>query len=297
MALKSVVYGGFASRLAGNIPCVNAVAGMGHVFTTTTWRTRLLRPFLRVLFRFVLGGKNSLTIFQNADNMESMVKLSAVSREKAVIIRGSGANMATFVPVSEPQGIPMVVLVTRMLWDKGVKEFVDAAKSLRDHGVSARFVLVGDADSGNPTAISPEQIKEWMNSGIVEWWGHRADVQHVFAESNLVCLPSYAEGLPKVLVEAAAAGRAIVTTDVCGCREVVLQGANGLLVPARDSRALAEALRTLIEDPHKRQLMGQKGRELAEREFSEDIVVRQTFAVYDRILRPRGVSLFTTSER
>jgi glycosyltransferase involved in cell wall biosynthesis len=297
VALKSVVYGGFVSRLAGNIPCVNAVAGLGHVFTTTTWRTRLLRPFLRVLFWFALGGKNSLAIFQNADNLQSMLDLHAISRAKAVIVRGSGADLRTFVPVPEPEGVPLVVLVTRILRDKGVEEFVDAARDIRDHHVPARFALVGDTDPGNPTAISKEQILRWVEEGVVEWWGHRSDVHRVFAESSIVCLPSYAEGLPKVLVEAAAAGRAIVTTDVCGCREVVQPGVNGLLVPARQSQPLAKALRILIEDPARRRAMGQKGRELIEREFAQEIVVRQTLAVYDRILRPRGITLFAPPEK
>jgi glycosyltransferase involved in cell wall biosynthesis len=171
-----------------------------------------------------------------------------------------------------------------MLRDKGVDEFVDAARSLRDAGVHARFVLVGETDPGNPTAITAPQLRRWADSGVVEWWGHQDDMKDVLAQAHIVCLPSLREGVPKVLIEAAACGRPIVTTDAPGCREIVRNGENGLLVPVRDSRALAEALRLLIENPALRAGMGSKGRDIAVQEFSIERVVSETLGVYRELL-------------
>jgi glycosyltransferase involved in cell wall biosynthesis len=177
-----------------------------------------------------------------------------------------------------------VVLAARMLRDKGVIEFVEAARSLRTAGVQARFVLVGETDQGNPTAISVEQLRHWADSGDVEWWGQRNNMQEVLAQSHIVCLPSLREGVPKVLIEAAACGRAIVTTDAPGCREIVRHGDNGLLVPVRNSKALADALRILILNPDIRANMGRKGREIAVQEFSMERVVNETLTVYRELL-------------
>jgi glycosyltransferase involved in cell wall biosynthesis len=171
-----------------------------------------------------------------------------------------------------------------MLWDKGVREFVEAASILRAQGVDARFALVGDSDAENPAAIAPSVLESWRRSGVIEWWGHRTDMHEVFGESHIVCLPSYREGLPKALIEAAACGRPIVTTDAPGCREIVHHGDNGLLVPVRDSHALAEALRKLIESPPTRRHMGALGRTLAENGFAVEQVVQQTLDLYSELL-------------
>jgi glycosyltransferase involved in cell wall biosynthesis len=287
VTIKSVIYGGLAARLCGNIPSVNAITGLGHVFISQSWGMRLLRRLLLVLFRWVLRRRGSTTVFQNADNCNDLVKAGVVPQERVVLIRGSGVDVKAFSPRPEPKGVPVVILATRMLWEKGVGDFVDAAGKLREQGVSARFVLVGDPDPGNPACIPRSQLLSWAASGVVEWWGHRNDMPAVFAQSNVVCFPSYyGEGVPKVLIEAAACGRAIVTTDVPGCREVVRNGDNGLLVPAKDANALAGALKALILDPGLRAMMGVRGREIAVREFSEERVIRETLAVYRELLGP-----------
>jgi glycosyltransferase involved in cell wall biosynthesis len=172
-----------------------------------------------------------------------------------------------------------------MLWDKGVGEFVEAARKLKDSGVRARFVLIGDTDAGNPAAVSKEQLESWHNSGGVEWWGRREDMPEVFAQCNIFCLPTaYGEGVPKVLIEAASCGRAIVTSDWPGCREIVRNGENGLLVPVRDADALANALQKLIDNAELRQEMGVRGREIVKAEFSMERVVEETLAVYRELL-------------
>jgi len=193
-----------------------------------------------------------------------------------------------FVPaIEKPDGVPVVVLPGRMLWDKGVREFVEAARMLRSAGVIARFVLIGAPDNGNREAISVAQLDAWTGEGSVEWWGHRRDMAAVLAGATIVVLPTYGEGLPKVLLEAASVGRAVVATDVRGCREVVRPGVNGLLVPPRDSAALAQAIERLLIAKELRARFGEAGRRIAETEFAEPVVIKQTLAVYHDLLDGR----------
>jgi glycosyltransferase involved in cell wall biosynthesis len=207
------------------------------------------------------------------------------------LIRGSGVDMNIFTPRPEPEGVPVVILAARMLWAKGIGEFVDAARLLREQKVEARFVLVGESDPGNPSAVPVWQLEQWHDSGVVEWWGACSDMPRVFAEAHVVCLPSYyPEGVPKVLIEAAACGRPIVTTDVPGCREVVRHEENGLLVPTRDPVALAAALRRLIMSPALRDFLGRRGREIAVAEFGLERVIAETLAVYGDLLSHNGAA-------
>jgi glycosyltransferase involved in cell wall biosynthesis len=175
------------------------------------------------------------------------------------------------------------MFAARLLRDKGIREFVEAAQILKAGDIAARFVVVGDCDDANPTAIGSEQLAAWQNEGAIEWWGRRSDMPKVLASSHVVCLPSYREGLPKVLLEAAASGRPIVTTDVPGCRDVVRDGVNGFLVPARDSVALAAAIGRLIADPEMRVRMGREGRFIVEREFALSRIVTATLNLYSAI--------------
>jgi glycosyltransferase involved in cell wall biosynthesis len=171
-----------------------------------------------------------------------------------------------------------------MLQDKGVLEFVEAAKWLKSQGVQARFALVGDVDPLNPAAIPHGQLQAWHDSGIVEWWGYRQNMLSVFAKAHIVCLPSYREGLSRVLIEAASCGRPIVTANVPGCKEIVRHGENGFLVPVKDSKALANALLTLLSDKALRQTMGSKGRALVEQDFSLEKTVALTFDMYRKLI-------------
>ena len=195
-------------------------------------------------------------------------------------------ELSRFAATPEPDGLPLVILPARMLRDKGVEEFVAAARSLKQQGIGARFALVGDPDPENPAAIGEATLRRWHCEGVVEYWGWREDMTAVLRECHLVCLPSYREGLPKALIEAAASARAIVTCDVPGCRDVVTEGDNGLLVPPRDSAALANALRRLIVDPQLRARMGARGRQRAVAEFSVEHVITDTLSVYRQLLPP-----------
>jgi glycosyltransferase involved in cell wall biosynthesis len=200
------------------------------------------------------------------------------------LIRGSGVDVSRFTPAPEPDGTALVVLPARLLRDKGVIEYVEAARRLRADGVEARFALVGEPDPKHPAAISRADLERWQAEKVVEYWGWREDMVEVFQHCHLVCLPSYREGMPKALLEAAACGRAIVSCDVPGCREAVRDGDNGLLVPPRDSASLAAALKRLLQDAALRQRMARRSRERAVEEFSVEKVVADTLSVYQGCL-------------
>ncbi len=204
--------------------------------------------------------------------------------EQTRVILGSGVDPERFVPQPEPPPPVTILLAARMLWDKGVGELVEAARLLRDRRLSVRVLLAGAPDPANPAAIPESQLRTWQAEGVVEWLGQRGDMPALIAACHIVCLPSYREGLPLSLIEAAACGRPIVTTDMPGCREVVQRGTNGLLVPPRDPIALAEALRRLIENAELRATLGAAGRERVLERFTVQRVIEQTFAVYEELL-------------
>ncbi len=230
----------------------------------------------------ILVGRGR-AIVQNPDDA-AVLTAWGVPDGQVRLIRGAGVDTQHYTPRPEAGGIPLVLLPARLLWDKGVGEFIEAARRIRAAGLPARFVLAGAPDLANPASVSEATVKAWVDEGVVEWWGHRDDMPETFGASAIVCLPSYREGLPKSLLEAAACGRPIVTTDVPGCREVVLDGDNGYLVPARDVPSLVLALTRLIGDPEQRRLMGERGRLRAEAEFSQQRVCAETLAVYRELL-------------
>jgi glycosyltransferase involved in cell wall biosynthesis len=284
VSVKPILYGTMAARLCGTPAVVNALTGLGYVFVTETLMARLLRAGICAAYRLTLSKAGSKLIFQNADDLELFVGRGLVPRERTVLIRGSGVDVAHFTPRPEPAGVPLVVLPARMLWDKGVGEFVEAARALRAEGTQARFALVGDPDFDNRAAIPAAQLARWKAEGAVECWGHREDMREVYAQAHVVCLPSYREGLPKALMEAAAAGRPLVAADVPGCREVVRHEETGLRVPARDAAALARALRRLIEDEPLRRRLGARARRAAVEELSQELVCERTLGVYRALL-------------
>ena len=289
VAIKPVLYGSIAARLAGVKHGVNAITGMGYIFTSNHWKARLLRPFINTAFKFLLNGRNSKLIMQNQDDLSMLVDRKIVAPQRTSLIRGAGVNTNEFAYTPEPvTESPLIILPARMLKDKGVCEFVTAAEILRKRGINARFALVGDADSHNHASISMEQLNAWVAEGNVEWWDRRSDMPEILANSHIVCLPSYREGLPKALLEAASCGRPIVTTDTIGCREVVREGVNGFLVPLYSTIELADALQRLIENPELRKEMGLRGREIAEQEFAIEKVVLETLAVYEGLIPVGG---------
>lgn len=282
VALKPVLYGSVAARLARVPAVVNALTGMGFVFTSRRVKARLLRPAVVAAFRVAL--RRSQVILQNDADRDVLVGAGAATADQVSIIRGSGVDTSRFVPTPEPDGPLVVVLPARMLWDKGVGEFVAAARLLRTEGLAARFLLVGERDAENPSAVPEAQLQTWHAEGVVEWLGRRDDMTRILEQAHVVCLPSYREGLPKALLEAAASARAIVTTDVPGCRDVVRDGDNGLLVPRGDTAELAAALRRLLQEPETRRRMGAAGRQRAEAEFAISRITEESLAVYRRAM-------------
>ena len=283
VALKPVLYGALMARLTGIRGVVHAIAGLGHLFAAPTGLNPLRRLVLAAL-KALLRGQGRV-IVQNPDDLALLQSSGALTTGQAALIRGAGVDLRQFHPTPEPHGTPIVLLAARLLWDKGVFEFVEAGRALHLEGVSARFVIVGAPDPENPGAIPVEKLRQWTEDGIIEWWGHQQDMAKVLRQATLFCLPSYyGEGIPKVLLEAAASARALITTDMPGCREVVNPGREGLLVPPRTVGALADAIRTLLENPTQRQDMAQQARRRAEAEFGLDGVIRQTLAVYRDLL-------------
>lgn len=283
VAMKPVLYGSMAAFFMGIPRVINVLAGMGHLFISESFKTRLLRLGITYLFKFFLNRKESRLILQNPDDAGMFLKYGLAEKELVRLIRGSGVDTAKFAPSIEPSPPITVMLPARMLIDKGVMEFVEAAIILNRQGRKARFILVGMCDPENPAAISEEKLRYWQQQKIVEWWGHQLDMPAVLTQSHIVCLPSYREGLPKSLLEAASCGKPIVATDVPGCREIVREGINGFLVPARNGFALAEALRKLIDNKDLRKQMGANGREIVLKDFSEEKIINETLAVYEEL--------------
>jgi len=280
VTIKPVLYGGVICRLTGRARVVHAISGLGYVFGAEGVRGGVLRRLVRALYRVALSGGNMRVIFQNQDDLRAFIDRGLLPPEHAVLIRGSGVDLKCFSPRGEPAEPVQVLLPARMLRDKGVFEFIQAARLLRARGVRARFVLAGGVDQDNPQGIPADELKAAAEAAGVHWLGLRTDMVEMLSATHIVCLPSYREGLPKSLLEAAAMGKPMVATDVPGCREVVLHDRTGLLVPARDAQALADALHDLITDPERRAAMGRAARILCEAEFGVDSVVRQTLEIY-----------------
>ena len=284
VSLKPVIYGGLVARLMGVPAAVMAVTGLGYLFLRQGAGAALARALVKRLYRFALAHPHSRAVFQNPDDRDLFVNGGLVAAGRVVMIRGCGVDTRAFAPGAEPEGTtPTVLFPARVLGDKGANEFVAAARRLRGDGVAARFVMVGRTDPDNPTDVGEPAIRRWEAEGALEWWGFREDMAAVLNGAHVVCMPSYREGLPRVLIEAAACGRPIVTTDVPGCREIVRDGENGLLVPMRDGEATAAAIRRLIESSDLRHELGARGREIVLAEFSVERFVAETLAVYDQL--------------
>jgi glycosyltransferase involved in cell wall biosynthesis len=281
LTIKPVIYGGIGARLAGASSVVATIPGLGYAFA----RQGMLCALVRRLYRHALAHRNIQVIFLNPENREIISRIASLAPERSCLSRAPGLDLTEYAVSPLPEGVPLVVLAARMLKDKGVVEFVEAARLLRKNGCEARFALVGEPDSGNPASLTKTDIEEWRSEGVVECLGYRPDMPEVLKMSSLVVLPSYYhEGMPRVLMEAEACGRAVVTTDWPGCRDAITPNVTGLLVPPRDAVALAEAIRTLLNDRERLQVMGKAGRALAEEAFDVRQVVRQHLEIYRSLM-------------
>jgi glycosyltransferase involved in cell wall biosynthesis len=276
--IKCVIYGSLAARLCA-VPRLNAVAGLGYVFTSQDRMARLLRPLVTLLFRLALGGQQARLVLQNQDDVALFTAAGLINPRQIQLIKGSGVDLARFKPGPRLDGAPAdgryrVLLAARLLWDKGIAEYVEAARQLQAQGLAVECWLAGAPDEGNPASVPAAQVRAWADAGLIRWLGHVGDMPGLLAQVDMVVLPSYyGEGVPRTLIEAAACALPLVTTDAPGCREVVTHEQDGLLVPPRDATALATAIRRLAQDRPLARRLGQAARDKALREFDEQLVI------------------------
>lgn len=282
VTIKPVLYGGIAARVLKVHGVISAIAGLGFLFVKrSSLRVSLLRNMALFLYRLSLRHPNQRIIFQNSTDKNLLVKAGGIQEDKIRLIHGSGVDLNNYPMRIDSTSVPIVVMASRLLKDKGVHEFVEAARILTSKNIKARFQLIGEPDLGNPESVSYRSIQLWKEEGIVECLGYCSNIPELFSKAHIVTLPSYyGEGLPKVLIEAAASGCATITTDMPGCRDAIEPDITGILVPARNVEALAQAIERLIEDSDLRNKMATAGRDLAEREFGIEKVVEAHMQIY-----------------
>ncbi|MBS1260986.1 MAG: N,N'-diacetylbacillosaminyl-diphospho-undecaprenol alpha-1,3-N-acetylgalactosaminyltransferase [Calditrichaeota bacterium] len=286
---KPVVLGSIAARIAGVPSVLSLITGLGYLFTHAGPVTRFVRRVSLAAIRWSHTPRARRIVFQNNDDRTLFTDLQVIREEKAALIPGVGTDLDRFKPGERDNDPPVIVFGARMLRDKGVVELVEAARTLQAERIACRVLLCGKPDPGNPTSISQGQLRRWHDQGIVEWHGHVEDIAPVLASADIACLPSYREGMPKFLLDAAASGLPLVATNVPGCRDLIHAGINGTLVPARNSAALAEALGELIVDRERRHRYGAASRRIAERELAQELAIRRTIDLYRLLLREAGI--------
>lgn len=276
VAIKSIMYGSIAARLSGVKASVNLFSGLGVVFISNAFKFRMIRAAVTPLLRWALKPTFTRLQVQNKDDRSILNGLGISTPDCTDLVPGSGLDTQDFPYTPEPEDVPPIaVLVARMLWDKGVGELAEAAKLLQQRGTNVRIVLVGAPDPANPASIPESQLKAWNDAGLMEWWGRREDIADILKQSHIAVLPSYREGMPRSLLEAAAIGRPLVAFDAVGCRDLINDGENGFLVPFQDVNALADALEKLVNDPALRKRLGHQAREDIERTYSADAIRAQ----------------------
>ncbi|MBL4613894.1 MAG: glycosyltransferase family 4 protein [Magnetovibrio sp.] len=273
VALKAIMYGSIAARIAGVKGVVNLFSGLGVVFISNTLKFRLIRRAITPFLRWAHKPPGFRLQVQNKDDRAFLNNLGISTPEQTDLVPGSGLDLENFSETPEPTHEPPVaILVARMLWDKGIGELAQAARILKQRNVALRIVLVGAPDPANPASIPQHQIKTWVDDGVLEWWGRREDVAEILKQSHIAVLPSYREGIPRSLLEAAAVGRPMVAFDVPGCKDLIQNDKNGFLVPFQDATALANALEKLATDPDLRKRLGHQARLDVERTYSADAI-------------------------
>ncbi|HJM82068.1 MAG TPA: glycosyltransferase family 4 protein [Nitrospinota bacterium] len=283
VALKPVIYGSIAAKISKVPAIVNTLTGLGHIFSANGPKVRTIRRIVEMGLYFALANNRSVTIFQNPDDMDLFVKKRLIKSSQAILIKGSGVDTSLFKSSDhEYRGKPLVLMLSRMLKTKGIDDFVKAADIIQSKGLSVRMVIAGKQDSKNPASLTDQELSQLKKSGVVEYLGYVEDIPSLLKQTTLVVLPSkYGEGIPKSLIEAASAAKAIISYDIPGCREIVRNSYNGILVKSGDINGLAEAVITLINDPVKIAKFGVNGRKLVEAEFSEKLILSKILDIYE----------------
>ena len=282
VALQACVLGMLAS-LGPPCACVNAFIGLGYSFTSGTGKARAVRTIVGSLLRFLVNRKNSIALVQNNDDMSALMSLG-IAKDRIALIPGSGVDVNRFTPLAEPVGAPTFGFVGRLLDDKGIRTLVAAHRLLRRRIPDANLLIAGAPDPANPASVTETEARSWNDEVGITWLGHVTDIAAFWAKAHVAVLPSRREGFPLSLMEAAACGRALIASDVPGCRELVLHDQNGLLFPVDDVMALADAMTRLAADPQLRARYAMAARKRVVNEFSASMIGRQTVALYQRLL-------------
>ena len=285
VAMKPVIYSSIASLFSGISNRIFALAGLGFVFTSSKRSAKIIRPFLEIAFKLLFKGNKTKLILQNPDDQHALLSANVIDPGNIRLIRGAGVDTNIFSFQAISTDCPVVILPSRMLWAKGIQDFIDCAKVINKDNIMARFVLVGTPDEQNPDSIPTQLLTAWHKDCVIEWWEHQSDMPNVFHQSTIVCLPTtYGEGLPKSLLEAASCGRPIVTYDVPGCREIVKDQYNGCLVEPKNVDGLVDAISKLLNNYDLCVKMGNNGRKLVEKYFTQERIAKETIAVWEEVL-------------
>jgi glycosyltransferase involved in cell wall biosynthesis len=282
--IKPVIYGSIAAMFLGKVRVVNSITGRGYIYLSDRFTVRAVRYIINNIYRLFFNRENFITIFENEADQVYFTNQRILFTGKSTVIPGMGVDTGYFTPAAEPIGTPVILFSGRLLWDKGVGTLVNAARLLKQRS-TFRVILVGNVDPGNPSSIPERLIREWVEEGVIEWLGWQEDMSQVYRKCHIVTLPSWGEGIPTSLLEAAASGCPIVATNVPGCRDVVINGKNGWLVEPEDPESLAEALWKLIKDKDMRMKMGMRGRQIVLEKFTTALINTQTLAVYRELLQ------------
>lgn len=281
--IKPVVYGSLAARLANTGKVINNLTGLGYLFSDAP-KANFLRRFVLPFLRLTLRGAHFHTAFQNEHDRQALVSLGIVDSQETTVIPGTGVDISRFHPpeiARDRMDIPGILMAARLLWDKGVAEFVEAAKLINQDGLKAHFWLAGEPDYGNPDSVNEEDLTLWRQQGWVEILGHRADMPDLMRQADIAVLPSrYFEGVPLFLLESAASGLALVGSDIEGCRMVIDDGLNGFILPDNTSQALAATLMRLIDDADLRARMGSASRQIAAERFERQAILKKYLRLY-----------------
>lgn len=284
VTIKGAIYGGLVTRNKNIKKRIVSISGLGFVFIDEGIKSRLIRFIVTKLYRLALNTHNTKIIFQNENDQNIFIENKIINYKQCVIIKGSGIDLNTYRYLPEPQGEKIIMFLARLLKDKGLIEFCEAALKLKKSGFVGRLVLVGDIDLGNPNSITQVELNYYINSGVVEHWGYLSNIPEVVSKSHIMVLPSYREGLPKSLIEAAACGRAVITTDVPGCRDAIIPNVTGVLVQAKSSEAIVNAILSLCSDDNLRIKMGKEGRKFAESSFNIKDVINTHMNLYKEMI-------------
>lgn len=282
ITIQPIFYGSIAARLTGVPVVINNFTGLGFLFSESG-KAFWLRKVTLPMMRWAMGRGGVFTVLLNDQDRRELLKRNLISGENSIVIPGEGVDIERFHPPVKSRGdkgATVVLMAARLLWDKGVAEFVKAAQAVQQKVEGVQFWLAGEPDPGNPTSIPKSTVESWQKKGFVDILGYQDEMAPILREADIAVLPSYHEGVPVFLLEAAASGLPLVATDLEGCRMIIEEGENGFLIPKENVEALSNALCVLIEDPELREKMGARSREIVERDFNQGEIIAQFLSLY-----------------